>query len=63
MRCKVEFAYSPGTTVKIKALGLEGVVRAVRTSGMYTDNADEYFVTWWADGSRREDWLFGDEIE
>lgn len=51
--------FEVGDPVRIKALHLAGSVRSIRFGGAHWD----YYVTWWADGKRFDEWIRADEIE
>lgn len=54
----VAFDHKPGDTVKITALGLQGVVIAL----MKDSEGLAYRVVYWSEGTRKTEWLFGWEI-
>ena len=56
----VEYKFLIGQCVKLKALGLQGVVMGVATK---SDLVHTYYTYWWADGQRFDEWLFDFELE
>lgn len=54
----VDFEYTIGQRVEIRALERPAVVRLVRFDG----NAPDYFVSWWDEGKRQSDWMPSDEL-
>jgi hypothetical protein len=51
--------YQPGEQVKLLPLDLPATVALVRFA---EGGAVDYFVTWWADGKRCQEWLYASEI-
>lgn len=54
----VDFQFSVGQKVIIRALDRPAVVRLVRFDGNLTD----FFVSWWDEGKRQSEWLHVDEL-
>jgi hypothetical protein len=53
------FTYGINDNVRIKPLERPGVVRWLRFNGMER----EYYVSWWDEGQRRQEWLSEGELE
>ncbi len=54
----VDFEFTIGQRIEIRALERRGTVRLVRFDGTQPD----YFVSWWDEGKRQSEWLPADEI-
>lgn len=54
----VDFEFTVGQRVIIRALDRPATVRLVRFDGNVTD----YFVSWWDEGKRQSEWIPPDEI-
>jgi hypothetical protein len=54
----VDFEYTIGQRVEIRALERPAIVRLVR----YDGNQPDYFVSWWDEGKRQSEWMPADEL-
>lgn len=54
----VDFQFTVGQRIIIRALDRPATVRLVRFDGNVTD----YFVSWWDEGKRQGEWLQPDEL-
>jgi hypothetical protein len=55
----VEFQFEIGQDVKVKPIGMVGVVDSLSLD----NNGKQYRVVYWNDGDRKSAWLYGWEIE
>jgi hypothetical protein len=55
---KVAFFFSLGDRVTLSEIGQPGVV----TGLLHEQLGDQYRVTWWNNGERKTEWLFGHEL-